>query len=328
MKKLLSFALVLVLVLSLGAAAYAADNQDASFNVTYKLANDGTSSPAETFTFTFTNGQVTDAAAGVNAPAIPASTVSFDAGEATAAGVTKIVPVNLAGVDWPSVGIYTYDVKQTAGTTAGVSYDTKTLKMKVTVALDNDNEYYVAFVTTSLADVNPDDGRTDVKTGGFENTYSAGDLSVTKNVEGNMGDKTKFFDIKVTVTNPDDGKTYPASYNVTGGSAPSNPDTITAGTQTTFKLKDDETITIANLPQDVTYTVTEADYKAEGYETTYQNENGTIAAADVAATVTNTKGITVDTGISLDSLPYIVLLVVSMSALAFFAMRKRAARER
>ena len=129
MKKLLSLALVLVLVLSLGAAAYAADNKDASFNVTYKLANDGTSSPAETFTFTFTNGQVTDAAAGVNAPAISASTVSFDAGEATAAGATKAVSVNLAGVDWPSVGIYTYDVKQTAGNTAGVSYDTKTLKM-------------------------------------------------------------------------------------------------------------------------------------------------------------------------------------------------------
>ena len=182
MKKLLSLALVLVLVLSLGAAAYAADNQDASFNVTYKLANDGTSSPAETFTFTFTNGQVTDAAAGVNAPAIPASTVSFDAGEATAAGKTKEVPVSFAGVTWPSVGIYTYDVKQTAGNTAGVSYDTKTLKMKVTVALDNDNQYYVAFVTTSLADVNPDDGQTDVKTGGFENTYSAGDLSVTKKV--------------------------------------------------------------------------------------------------------------------------------------------------
>lgn len=327
MKKLLSLALVLVLVLSLGAAAYAADNQDASFNVTYKLANDGTSSPAETFTFTFTNGQVTDAAAGVNAPAIPASTVSFDAREATAAGATKAVSVNLAGVTWPSVGIYTYDVKQTAGNTAGVSYDTKTLKMKVTVALDNDNQHYVAFVTTSLAD-DDHNGKTDVKTGGFENTYSAGDLSVTKNVEGNMGDKTKFFDIKVTVTNPDDGKTYPASYTVTGGSEPSNPSTITAGTQTTFKLKDDETITIANLPYGVTYTVTEADYKAEGYETKYQNENGTIAAADVAATVTNTKGITVDTGISLDSLPYIVLLVVSMSALAFFAMRKRAARER
>lgn len=327
MKKLLSLALVLVLVLSLGAAAYAADNKDASFNVTYKLANDGTSSPAETFTFTFTNGQVTDAAAGVNAPAIPASTVSFDAGEATAAGATKAVSVNLAGVTWPSVGIYTYDVKQTAGNTAGVSYDTKTLKMKVTVALDNDNQYYVAFVTTSLAD-DDHNGKTDVKTGGFENTYSAGDLSVTKNVEGNMGDKTKFFDIKVTVTNPDDGKTYPASYTVTGGSEPSNPNTITAGTQTTFKLKDDETITIANLPYGVTYAVTEVDYEAEGYTTTYQNENGNIAAADVAATVTNTKGITVDTGISLDSLPYIVLLVVSMSALAFFAMRKRAARER
>lgn len=327
MKKLLSLALVLVLVLSLGAAAYAADNQDASFNVTYKLANDGTSSPAETFTFTFTNGTVTDAAEGTQAPAIPASTVSFDAGEATAAGATKAVSVNLAGVTWPSVGIYTYDVKQTAGNTAGVSYDTKTLKMKVTVALDNDNQHYVAFVTTSLAD-DDHNGQTDVKTGGFENTYSAGDLSVTKNVEGNMGDKTKFFDIKVTVTNPADGKTYPASYTVTGGSDPSNPNTITAGTETTFKLKDDETITIANLPQGVTYTVTEADYKAEGYETTYQNENGPIAAADVAATVTNTKGITVDTGISLDSLPYIVLLVVSMSALAFFAMRKRAARER
>ena len=55
MKKLLSLALALIMVLTLSVAVFAADNQEASFNLTYKLANVDTSNPAETFTFTFTN---------------------------------------------------------------------------------------------------------------------------------------------------------------------------------------------------------------------------------------------------------------------------------
>jgi len=335
MKKLLALIMALAMVLSLSATAFAAAaNQDASFNVVYKLANDGITSPAETFTFTFTNGKVADAAEGVSAPAIPSVTVDFAEGEATAAGVTKQVTVPLSGITWPSVGVYTYDVKQTVGTQAGVSYDSKTLKMKVTVALDNDAQYYVAFVTTTLEDPNGD-GQTDVKSGSFENTYSAGNLAVTKNVTGNMGDRNRYFKITVTLTG-EGGKNHAASYPVTGGSKLVNgtddtsASTISVGTPADFYLKHDETFTIAKLPYGVTYTVVEENYSNDGYTTTttYSDEtNKKIDSNLDTVTITNSKDAAVDTGIMLDSLPYVLLLTVCVVCMVAFSVKKRSARE-
>ena len=153
MKKFISLLLALLLVTSLGVPAFA-DDKDASFGKIYKLANSDTTSPAETFTFSFSNGQVTDAAEDTSAPEIPDATVSFAAGEAvTNAGLTKPVTVALSDITWPSVGIYTYDVKEVAGNTPGVTYSNDTLKMKVTVAYDDQTRtYYTAFVTMNLVD--------------------------------------------------------------------------------------------------------------------------------------------------------------------------------
>lgn len=335
MKKLLALIMALAMVLSLSATAFAAAaNQDASFNVIYKLANDSTTSPAETFTFTFSNGKVADAAEGVSAPAIPSVTVNFTEGEATAAGVTKPVTVPLSRITWPSVGVYTYDVKQTAGTQAGVTYDSKTLKMKVTVALGNDGQYYVAFVTTTLDDSNKD-GQTDVKSGSFENTYSAGSLAVTKNVTGNMGDRNRYFKITVTLTGEGE-KNHATSYPVTGGSKLVNgtdgtsDSTISVGTPAYFYLKHGETFTIANLPYGVTYTVVEENYSNDGYTTTttYSDDaNKKIDSNPDTVTITNHKEAAVDTGIMLDSLPYVLLLTVCVVCMVAFFVKKRSARE-
>lgn len=335
MKKLLALIMALAMVLSLSATAFAAaPSRDASFKVIYKFATGGTTSPAETFTFTFTNGTVADAAEGVSAPAIPSVTVDFAEGEAFAAGATKRVRVPLSDITWPSVGVYTYDVNQTVGTQAGVSYDSKTLKMKVTVALNNDAQYYVAFVTTTLED-SDSNGQTDVKSGSFENTYSAGSLAVTKNVTGNMGDRNRYFKITVTLTG-EDGKNHAASYPVTGGSKLVNgtddtsASTISVGTPADFYLKHGETFTIVNLPYGVTYTVVEENYSNDGYTTTttYSDEaNKKIDSNHDTVTITNHKEVTVDTGIMLDSLPYVLLLTVCVVCMVAFFVKKRSARE-
>ena len=164
MKKLICVLLALIFVLSLGTMAFAA-NSDASFSKTYKITNDGTTNPAETFTFTFTADRLTDSNANLgvaNMPAIPDATVTFGAGTATVAGLTETVNVALANVTWPGVGVYYYNVNETAGTTAGVIYDDTVAYLKVTVAYDSGtNTYYTAFVTLNLADENHD-GITDI----------------------------------------------------------------------------------------------------------------------------------------------------------------------
>jgi hypothetical protein len=343
MKKFLSMLLAVVLVLSLGTVAFA-DNQDASFTKTYKITNSGTSNPEETFTFTYEAYKITNSNNNLQVsdmPAITASTVKFDAGTATVAGLEKSVDVALSDINWPGVGIYYYYVTESAGKTAGVTYSSAKPTLKVTVAYDQGtNTYYTAFVSLNVDVDENEDGKTDVKTAGFENTYSAGSLSIKKTVTGNMGDQGKYFAVKVELTG-ENGLTYLNSYSVTGGSYAQNPETISIGTETTFYLKHDETITISNLPYDVTYTVVEDDYTSEtagAYDAAKYSLNGATAtttsvsaekldAASESVVITNNKSAGVDTGISLDSMPYVVMLVVVCAGLFVVLAKKRAARE-
>lgn len=339
MKKLFATLLALAMVLSMSVCAFAKENTDASFTKTYKITNADTSNPKETFTFTFTADKVTDSNKNLTTakmPAIPASTVMFDEGAATTEGLEKTVSVALANIEWPGVGVYYYTVNETAGKTAGVTYDDRTAYLKVTVAYDEGTDtYYTAFATLNLADDNSD-GITDVKTAGFTNVYTAGKLEVKKTVSGNMGDKSAYFDVTITLTG-ENGKTYADSYAVDGGSHADNPETIKINEATTFKLKDGETITIDNLPYGVTYTVCEADYTSEtngAYDAAKYSLNGAEATinpvsdeeldtASEKVEITNNKGTTVDTGISLDSMPYILMLAVAVIGCVALVGKKR-----
>lgn len=336
MKKILSMMLSLVLVLSMGTVGFAADNQDASFSKTYKIANEGTSNPEETFKFKFTADHVTDSNKNLekkDMPEIPGSTVTYDANSATIDGVEKTVAVALENVEWPGVGVYYYKVNEVAGNTAGVTYDEHEAWLKVTVAYDDGTAtYYTAFVTLNFKDEDKDGITDGTKTDGFTNEYSAGSLAIKKNVTGNMGDQEAYFAVKVTL-NGETSKTYLESYSVSGGSYDGNPTTIAIDTETTFYLKHDETITIENLPYGVTYTVVEEDYTSEangGYDEAkyeFEDNDKKIDSASDTVTITNNKDITVDTGISLDSMPYILILAVACIGLFMFFAKKRMMRE-
>ena len=64
--------------------------------------------------------------------------------------------------------------------------------------------------------------------------------------------------------------------------------------------------------------------KDRDYTVTYENETGTIAATSTAqASVTNEKKTTVETGILLDSAPYVLMFAVAAAGLSMNAGRKR-----
>ena len=253
MKKILSLALALVLVLSMSTVAFAAEDEKTTYTdmstVTltkeYKLTNAGTTSPAEEFKFTkLTCTGVTDAADGVtaaNAPVPTIASVSYTAGEAGGKNAKQGITITLP--TYTSVGIYTYTFTETDGGTAGVTYRSTPIKLVVTV-IEQGGKVRVATVHT--------EGEGKVKSGEFNNEYSAGSLSVKKNVTGIMGDQQKEFTVKVTFTAPKGDTVREAITYVDGTESK----TIAAGWDTsaeaTITLKHNETVTFANIPYGVT----------------------------------------------------------------------------
>lgn len=327
MKKIFSLVLALALTLSLSTVAFAengsyTDMSTVTVSKTYKLTNTGTTSPAETFTFSaLTCTKVENAGVGVtaeNAPVPTIGNVSYNAGEAGSGTATKDITITLP--TYTAVGEYWYTFTETDSGTAGVTYRSEAITLKVTV-IEQNGKIRVAAVHTE------NDGET--KSGAFDNTYSAGSLAVKKVVEGIMGDQDKEFTVTVTFTAPE-GDTVKSDITYVDGTETKHV-TFADGATTAsaeITLKHNETITFNNIPYNVTYTVVETDYSSDGYTTTYAFDDGnkTINTASENVTITNTKGGTVDTGIMLDSLPYILMLIVVAAALVLFFGKKRYAK--
>lgn len=314
MKKFIAILLALML-LGLSAASLAEGNTDmTSVTVTkvYKLVGAG-SSPAETFTLEQVGaGRVTSGEA-TEVPDLGAITgATFNEGAASADGAEANITITLPTYD--KVGVYEYTLQEVAGTTAGVTYYGGDIRLVVTVINDEKtgNLRVAAVHTESVGGEKSDT---------FANTYSAGTLNVTKTVTGNLGDKSQYFEFKVTLTG-EDGKNYANSYTVSGGSREGNPSSIKIGEVTTFYLKHGETLSIANLPYGVSYTVTET--AAEGYTTDKVGDSGSINAPAQTAAFTNDRTTTVDTGITTDSLPYVLLLGIVVLAGAVLFVKRRA----
>lgn len=325
MKKLLSIGLAAMLAFGLATTSFAAgdttdagttttvdttiDHQTVTVTKDYKLVGDGTS-PAETFTLEQVgDGTVTQSEA-TTAPRLGTITgADFAEGAATVNGTTGEITIALP--DYTSVGVYEYTLKEVDNKTAGVAYYSDNIRLVVTVINGENGKLRIAAVH-----VESEGAKSDT----FPNTYSAGSLKVTKTVEGNLGDKDKYFEFKVKLTG-ETGKTYADSFAVSGGSNKANPTSIKLGEETTFLLKHGDTITIANLPYGVKYTVTET--AAEGYTTEKTGADGTISAADQIAAFTNTKDGSIDTGVVLNNMPYILVLAVLAAGVAVFIIRKR-----
>ena len=135
------------------------------------------------------------------------------------------------------------------------------------------------------------------------------DVTIIKQVAGNMYDWDKAFEFEVTST---------AAIDVSPDSAYRvSEDKKTAY----FTLKPDQSVTLRGVPIGAILTVRETN--ADDYDMTMSPNNGESASTSytigendgtVTLTVTNTKDATPDTGILLDSLPYILILACVIAA--------------
>lgn len=345
-KKLTAGALALSMMFAMAVPMAFADDSNKTFtnmdSVTvtkvYKKVGEGTS-PEETFYLVQDGeGTVTENTENVTVPKIPTIKVDgedtnyiasahFAKGAATAEGTSGTFTIDLPNYD--KVGVYTYNLKEVDGQTAGVTYRKKTIKLVVTVINQGDGKVKVAAVHTEETD--------GVKSSSFDdNTYTANTLSVNKKVTGNMGDKGHYFEFTIKLT-PEGNKTYEDVYVVSGGSTGSgNATTIPVdGENHTFKLKDSDTIAIINLPAGVTYDISET--AVDGYttyvgdeETEANKKNSTEGTTSGTATTVkfiNHKGGDVDTGVILDNAPYILMLAVVAGGAMTLVIKKRREEE-
>ena len=296
-----------------------ADMDSVVIKKNYELANEGTFSPAETFSFDIEADNVTDASDDItpeNMPMPTIGTVSYLRGEAGSTTKTKEIKIDLPKYD--SVGVYTYIIHEAAGSSAGVTYYGDAILLRVTV-IEQDGKLRIAAVHTEDPESTGEGKKDD-----FDNLYSAGELEVHKDVEGIMGNKEKYFEFRVQLTG-EEGKTYQDSYAITGGSYDANPTSIEIRpgetTEATFYLKDDDTIHIENLPYGVEYKVSET--PVADYVTTETGTEGEVDEAVEQASFTNTKGGTVDAGVVLDSAPYLFTLTGAAGVGLLLTLRRR-----
>ena len=328
-KRLFACLLALTMMLGLSATAFAAgavklsDVSSVKINKCYYLKGEG-ESPAETFTFEVTKVSVANSENTVkNMPEIKGFDIAYAKGDATTAGTQKNHMLELPGVkDFKRPGVYTYNITEKKGNTAGVKYDEGKVQLIVTVSYD-ENGNLIRTVALRKGDSKLGDSNN-----AFENTYIANKLSIKKIVAGNLGDKSRAFDFKVELkkTSEDYTKT---SCTVQGGSGEyanvrkfdSLPESIY------ISLKHGETITIENLPKGVEYTVTETsgdDYTTTVGSDTTKTTTGTMDEKAKTVEFTNKKqNDNIDTGVYLDNLPYILVFAGVLAIAAVFVVRRR-----
>ena len=152
-------------------------------------------------------------------------------------------------------------------------------------------------------------------------------LTITKTVDGNMGDTNKAFDFTLTLKNGDTIYT-PETLTYTKNDKVGNVTAADDGSYT-FTMQHDGSITIT-VPAGYTYTVTEdkgeytAKYKigANGNEVTSNSATGTLTENTTIA-FTNTKNVEVPNGLNHNITPYIIMVVLAAGAGVYFVMRRR-----
>lgn len=285
-----------------------------------------TLAPRAEFAFAVAPGQA-DAAnnilAGPAEGAVMGESVHFApaAGDIGKTELQAATAITLDPARFAAPGVYRYTVTEQPGRYDGITYDTKALELLVYVVNDAGGGLAVGGYTLSDAQGEKSDT--------FTNDYGAqngsvNDLTITKTVTGNMGDRSKEFSFTLQVTPAEEGEEY---YLVVGGEAGQ---TQQVGTQpVTFTLKNGESAVLHGLSPEDVYTLTETDYSAEGYTTTVDGEaarekTGSIRQ-DTTVAVVNERAVSINTGIVQDTAPWLLLAggAAGVMGMVVYSRRKR-----
>lgn len=240
--------------------------------------------------------------------------------------ITAQLSAVLDASEFTAPGIYRYKITQTPPELDGLDVAHEELFLDVYV--ENGNPGLVANGCTLSTAAGSGD-----KTSGFENKYVTHKLTIEKVVDGNQGDKNKDFDFTVTIKGAD-GEAYKYA-TVKGGTTTPNEIKAASGTAISVRLKNGESVIFYGLSSEDKFTVTEADYRSDGYKTSYKIGGDTssiegrsiaeeaIGASDTTVIFTNTKDATVPTDVIRTVAPYVAIVAfAAVMGVVFFRPRR------
>lgn len=355
LKKLFAGILAVAMMATMAAPAFAARtpstyatngdskiavSEDGTFTIKKAYApNNGATAPNETFTLTATKVSVS------NSSIKDADFKAAGAYELTITGAKfengDITDFNVQLPNYGKPGVFVYKLHETDNGTAGVTYDNNDYYLTVyafnkadsTAKVEANDLQYAVRLDRGLKE----DENYEKKVDTINNSYTAEPLTITKTVNGNMGDRTQPFEFEV-VFNAPANKTVKSSISVSGdhGAVAGvdldeyNTFTFEKTATVKFTLTHGQTMNFLNLPEGVTYTVKEINVP-EGYktyindaDTTATDTDGTISNTAVTISYENVNGdTTIDTGVILDNAPYIALMMVVVAGAAVMIIKKR-----
>ena len=153
------------------------------------------------------------------------------------------------------------------------------------------------------------------------------DVTISKTVRGNMGDRKKKFSFTAVLTDAEGNLVKDLTVSSDGQY------TINENGALLFELADGDHITLQGLPPGVFLTITE---ESDGYETVFTKDqdetNGSSVTYqikdDMEIEVTNRKEATLDTDVKLNRKPYVLLLaIVITGGILLLAGRRRCHEE-
>lgn len=237
-----------------------------------------------------------------------------------AAGETEgTVCLDLPDYDVP--GEYQYRIREVRGDTQGMDYDTNVYVLNVYYVYDDDGNLvkYAALVKVDRC------GKYIGKAPGFINKLKTNDLKVEKVVTGNVGNRNIDFEIKVTFKD--------SRYMNKTIEDVVIEDSLGSGIETdlvfngngwaslTLSIKDGQVYTFKNLPYEMKWEVVETEN--HDHEVSYKNKTGKIGSCTSKSTITNHKNIKINTGINLDTAPYIMIMAGALLGLGAFTRKKK-----
>lgn len=355
MKKTKMFGMLLTLVTVLGSGVINVSAQgeetqtysleNASLTKDFHVADGVDISGFNTFTFKFTP-DVSNTASTDDHPTVSDKTVTVGT-QSDDHAYGSLTFDNIFDIDdFLHAGEYIYTVNEIEGNNDKITYDDSEYKIHLYV-INNESGLEFSGVTVENGDgekVDPTIKQGENTSGfNFENTYkenietpegeNGGVLKVTKSVTGNYGDKTKTFPVTVTLT-------IPTTANESDVILDTDSKGTLDGLVVTADLSDSDSIIFRQLPagtefkveeiQDSLYDgkisgdlITEAVFDT-GVNVTASSLNPIVDNSGKNVALVNHRDNLIPTGIIINNMPYMLLVVLAGVGLTFIVVKKRA----